>query len=87
LDGVGEIHVEVVDIGADGDANATHVVYEVLRVVPPEEENKFPEAPVRVDTKETLAEGHKDRDIKKGVWGQLMQLDPVNKKANHKGIH
>jgi hypothetical protein len=44
LDGVGELHVEVVNIGTDADANATHVVDDVLRVVAPEEENAFPEA-------------------------------------------
>jgi hypothetical protein len=84
LDGVGELHVKVVDIRTDADANATHVVDDVLRVVAPEEENAFPEAPVRVDAQETLTEGDKDGDMEKGVWGQLVMLDPVNKKQTTK---
>jgi hypothetical protein len=84
LDRVGEFHIEVIDIGADGDANATYIVDDALRVVAPEEENAFPEAPVRVDAQETLTEGDKDGDMEKGVWGQLVMLDPVNKKQTTK---
>jgi hypothetical protein len=56
LDGVGELHVKIVDIGTDADANATYVVDDVLRVVAPEEEDAFPEGPVRVDAQETFTE-------------------------------
>ena len=35
---------------------------------------------MRMDAKETLAESNKNGNVKERIWGQLMQLDPVDKK-------
>jgi hypothetical protein len=88
FDGVGDLHIKVSDFGMDTNADTTYVVDDVLRVVAAEVEDAFPEAPVRVDAQETFTESDKDGDVEERVWGQLVQLDPVDKeKATKKFVN
>jgi metal-sulfur cluster biosynthetic enzyme len=80
LDRVGEFHIKVSDFGMSTDADTTYVVDDVFRVVAAEVEDAFPEAPVRVDAHETFTKCDKNGDVKERVRGQLVQLDPVDKK-------
>jgi hypothetical protein len=78
LDGVRELHVEIIDIGMEADTNTTYIVGDIPRIVAPEVEDAFPKAPMRMDAQETLAMNDKNRNVEERVWGQLMQLDPVD---------
>jgi hypothetical protein len=80
LDRVGEFDIKVVDIRANVDNNATYIVGDVFQVVAPEVEDTFPEAPVRVGAKETLAESDQDRNVQNLFGGQLVQLNLVDEK-------
>jgi hypothetical protein len=66
------------DIGTDTDTNATYIVDDVPRVVAPEVEDAFPKAPMRMDAHERLAKSNKNRNVEERIWGQLMQLDPID---------
>jgi hypothetical protein len=59
---------------------ADFVVDDVFRVVVTDVEDAFPEAPVGVDFQKTFTECDKNGDVEERVWGQLVQLDPVDKK-------
>ncbi|KAM0878313.1 hypothetical protein ACQ4PT_034962 [Festuca glaucescens] len=80
LDGVGKFHIKVSDFWPDADANTTYVVDGILRVVVAEVKDAFPQAPVRVDAQETFTEGDENRDVEERVRGQLVQLNPIDKK-------
>ena len=80
LDGVGKLHIKVSDFWPDADANTTYVVDGIPRVVAAEVKDAFPQAPVRVDAQETFAEGDENRDVEERVRGQLVQLNPIDKK-------
>jgi hypothetical protein len=70
----------------DADANAAYIVDDVPRVGAPEVKNVFPHAPMRMDVKETLAEGNKNGDMEERIQGQLMQLNPVDKQETTKEL-
>jgi hypothetical protein len=87
LDGVGELYIKVSDFGTDTNAYTTYVVDDVFQVVTAEVEDVFPEAPVRVDAQETFTECNESGDVEERVWGQLVQLDSVDKeKATKKFV-
>jgi hypothetical protein len=78
LDGIIKLQVKVSDFWPDANANTTHVVDGVLRVVAAYIKYAFPHAPVRVDAQEAFAEGHNNRDVEEGVRGQLVKLNPID---------
>jgi hypothetical protein len=53
-------------------------------VVAPEIENALPQAPMGMGPEEEFAESDKKRDMKDGVWGHLVQLNPINKQKSTK---
>jgi hypothetical protein len=49
------------------------------RVVAPEIEDTFPQAPMGMGPEETFTEGDEKGDMEDGIWGKLVQLNPINK--------
>ena len=44
------------------------------------------EIPVGLDPQECFAEMNKDRNVKNGVWGQMLDLNPIEIKESTKEI-
>jgi hypothetical protein len=45
----------------------------------PDDEDSMPQCPVRLDPQEALAERDEARDMKNGVWIQVVELNPICK--------
>jgi hypothetical protein len=86
LDRVREFYIEVINVGTNADTNATYIVGDVPRIVAPKVEDAFPKAPMRMDARETLAKSDKNRNVEERVWGQLMQLDPIDQQQATKKL-
>jgi hypothetical protein len=84
LDRFREFNVEIINVRADADTNAAYIVDDVPRVVAPEVENAFSQAPMRMDAEETLAESNENGNVEDRIRGQLVQLDPVDEKETTK---
>jgi hypothetical protein len=80
LDGVGELNVKIPGFRADTDANTIYIVDGVLRVVVTNIKDMFPKAPMRMDAQEALAKSDENRDVEKRIRGQLVELNPIDKK-------
>jgi hypothetical protein len=69
------LEVEVVDVLAHLVAETTSLVMQRA----PDDEDSMPQCPVRLDPQEALAERDEARDMKNGVWIQVVELNPICK--------
>jgi hypothetical protein len=80
LDRIRKFDVEVINVSSDTDNNAAYVISGVVGAIAAEAENAFPQSPVRRDSKEAFAQRDKNGNMEDGIGGQLVQLNPINKK-------
>jgi hypothetical protein len=79
LDGIGELNIKIIYVGSDVNARAAYIIDNVARVVAPEIEDTLPQAPMEMGPEEAFAEGDEKGDMEDGIWGQLVQLNPIHK--------
>jgi hypothetical protein len=84
LDGVGEFDVEIIEVRTNKDNNTTYIVGDFVGAVAVNIENAFPHGPIRMGPEKALAEGDKYGDVKDRIWGQLVQVQPINKEQSTK---
>ena len=77
LGGVDKLEVEVAGVLADLDLQPTDGKGAATMVVGPHLEDGFPKRPARVDAKEALTKGHKDRNVQYAIRRGIMDLHPV----------
>ena len=70
------LQVEVAGVLADLDLQPADGKGVAAPVVGPHLEDVFPKCSARVDTKEALTKGHKDRNVKYAIRGEIMDLPP-----------
>ena len=80
LDRIRKLDVEIINVSSDTDNNAAYVIGGVVGAIAAEAENAFPQSPIRRDSEEAFAKCDENRNVKDGIGGQLVQLNPVNKK-------
>jgi hypothetical protein len=80
LDRIRKFDVEIINVSSDTNNNTTYVISGVVRAIAAEAENAFPQSPIRRDSKEAFAQCDKNGNVEDGIRGQLVQLNPVNKK-------
>jgi hypothetical protein len=80
LDRIRKLDVEIIDISSDTDNNAAYVIGGVVRAITAEAENAFPQNPIRRNSEEAFAKCDKNGNVKDGIGGQLVQLNPINEK-------
>jgi hypothetical protein len=86
LDRIRKFDVEIVDISTNTDNNATYVISDVVGAIAAEAENAFPQSPIGRDSEEAFAKCDENRNVKDGIGGQLVQLNPINKKKTAEEI-
>jgi hypothetical protein len=86
LDGVRKLDVEIIDIGSDTDNYTTYVVGGVVSAIAAKAENALPKSPIRSDSKKAFAKRDKNRNVKDGIGGQLVKLNPIDKEKTAEEI-
>ncbi|KAK1665923.1 hypothetical protein QYE76_054082 [Lolium multiflorum] len=79
LNRVKELDIEVFDIWADAYNYTTYIIGGGVGAVAADKEYAFPQAPVGRGPEKAFAEGDKDRDVKDGIGGEMMELQAINK--------
>ena len=86
LDRVRKFDVKIIDVGSDTDNNTAYVVGGVVSAIAAKAENALPKSPIRSDSKEAFAKGDKNRNMKDGIGGQLVQLNSIDKEKTAEEI-
>jgi hypothetical protein len=86
LDGIREFDVEVIDVRANTDNDATNIIGDAVGAIAAEAEDAFPQSPIRLDSKEAFAQCDKNRHVQDRIGRQLVKLKPINKEKTAKKL-
>jgi hypothetical protein len=79
LDGIGELDIEIIDIGADAENNTTYIIGDVVGAVAANKKDAFPQAPIWRSPEKAFAQVDEDGDMEDRIGSQLVQLQPIDK--------
>jgi hypothetical protein len=86
LDGFFHREVKIINFFSDDKANAADNGGAIVVVMTLDIENFPPKTPVGINAEESFTDSDENRKVENGIWGQLPELDPIEKQKGTKKL-